>query len=425
MSLVTVIDYTPKEEMQYYRDWNENLKTLQFKHLGDDSLLVGWSKTNITPDQPMALAGYGVRKGKPFEKIHDSVYVRTIVLGTKQKQVAIVTADLLIIPPTVEALVDQKLLDNIDIYYGATHSHNSIGGWYNTLVGRLFAGQYAPDIEQMIADQILESIELASKNMSEVSGLNYEMDIDKKDIRNRLIEGGEIAPNISTLRFNTKDGKTAILNSYAAHSTVLDSKTNHLSRDYPGVLVDSLENYQVDFAAYMAGAVGSMGPIEEGQDDFDEVNNQALGVFREINSKNELEMELANSISYLEATVPLRKPSPRIGTTWALRPWVFNWLFGEASASVKAVKLDKLVLIGLPCDFSGELVQELEQYAQSKNLELMLTSFNGDYIGYITADEHFDKDKYETTTMNWFGPYNGAYFSEVVKDVLDKAAQLN
>ncbi|MNL88063.1 hypothetical protein D3C87_2175550 [compost metagenome] len=50
----------------------------------------------------------------------------------------------------------------------------------------------------------------------------------------------------------------------------------------------------------------------------------------------------------------------------------------------------------------------------------MVTSFNGGYIGYITHDKYFNRDLYETKTMSWYGPYNGAYLQEVIKDIIDK-----
>ena len=79
-----------------------------------------------------------------------------------------------------------------------------------------------------------------------------------------------------------------------------------------------------------------------------------------------------------------------------------------------------MLMVGMPCDFSGELVAELDAYAKTKGLNLLVTSFNGCYIGYITHDKHYDRDLYETKTMSWYGPYNGAYLQEVVKDIIDK-----
>ncbi len=51
---------------------------------------------------------------------------------------------------------------------------------------------------------------------------------------------------------------------------------------------------------------------------------------------------------------------------------------------------------------------------------LVVTSFNGGYIGYITPDKYYDLKRYETRDMNLFGPYNGAYLSEMMQLLLQK-----
>jgi neutral ceramidase len=422
--LVTLIDRTPYQEMPYYKEWKSSIKNLNISPVkSKDSLKIGWAKINITPPEPIPLAGYGKRRGKHYKTVHDSVFVRAIFLENSGFKSVLISADLLIIPPTVSELVKGRISETglrfDQVYLGATHSHNSLGGWYNTLVGKLFAGEYNPKIEVIIADGIIQSIKNASKN-TKAATVTFEKDEDRKDIKNRVIKGGKIEPFIRTLTFETLSEKV-ILTTYAAHSTVLNAATLQLSRDYPGVLVDSLEKSDAAFAMYMAGAVGSMAPIEFGINDFDELNNQAMGVLREIRSENEMEQRLSQpSIYSIQLPLPLRKASPRILKNWALRPWVFKWLFGESPAFIKVLSIGNTLMIGLPCDFSGELMEDLDRYAQSKGLNLIVTSFNGTYAGYITADKHFDFENYETFTMNWFGPYNGAYFSEVVRDIVDR-----
>ncbi|AWV98703.1 neutral/alkaline non-lysosomal ceramidase N-terminal domain-containing protein [Arcticibacterium luteifluviistationis] len=423
LSMVTYIDRTPYQEMPYYKAWKQNLIDLDIsQESSNDSLKVGWAKINITPKDPIPLAGYGKRRGASYSSVHDSVFVRTILLEKAGVKTAMIAADLLIVPPTVSELVKNKLtktgLSFDHIYFGATHSHNSLGAWYNTLVGTLFAGKYDSEIEEMIADEMVNSILAADKQMATAT-VTFEKDLDNHDIRNRIIDGGKIEPYIRSLRFKTKD-KTAFLATYAAHSTVLNASTVDLSRDYPGVLVDSLEKGSFDFAMYMAGAVGSMGPMEKGKTDFDEVNNQALGVLEEIYSENEFESVSENpEVLSFQISLPLRKPSARLTENLAFRPWVFKWLFGDAPSFIKVLKIGDNLMIGMPCDFSGELMESLDSYAKAKGLNLIITSFNGTYAGYITADEHFDTETYETFTMSWFGPYNGDYFSEATKDIID------
>ncbi|WP_341224587.1 neutral/alkaline non-lysosomal ceramidase N-terminal domain-containing protein [uncultured Arcticibacterium sp.] len=422
-AMVTYIDRTPYEEMPYYKAWKQNISDLDISQTSsNDSLKVGWAKINITPKDPIPLAGYGKRRGASYSTVHDSVFVRTILLEKEGIKTALISVDLLIVPPTVSDLVKQKLgstdLTFDHIYFGATHSHNSLGAWYNTLVGTLFAGEYDAEIEQMISGGIVNSILAAKKEMAAAT-VTFEKNLDTHDIRNRIVDGGKIEPFIRSLRFKTKY-KTALLATYAAHSTVLNASTVALSRDYPGVLVDSLEKNSVNFAMYMAGAVGSMGPMENGETDFDEVNNQALGVMNEINSENEFESLSGNpEVLSFQISLPLRKPSPRLTTNLALRPWVFKWLFGDSPSYIKVLKIGNNLMVGMPCDFSGELMESLDNYAKTKGLNLIITSFNGTYAGYITADEHFDTETYETITMSWFGPYNGDYFSEATKDIID------
>ena len=427
-SLVTTIDYTPYRDMEYYKEWQRNIGTVQ---VSADSaarpLRAGWAKVNITPAQPGPMAGYGNRRGKPYTSVHDSVYVRALAFDNGGTQAVLVVADLLIVPPTVTDALKNRLsevgLSFEQVYLGAIHSHNSIGGWGDTITGKLFAGSFDPAVAERIADAMIRAIRAARQNQQPVQ-VGYLQVQDTLDIRNRLVgDEGTLDPWIRNVYIRGADGRTALLSSYAAHSTVLDSKNYALSRDYAGALVDSLEDGEADFAVFLAGAVGSMGPQEVGETDFEQVAHQADGVETALQSTfDQIQVQHVTALQTMTVGLPLREPTPRLNTTWALRPWVFRWAFGDYPSFVKALRIGNILMVGLPCDFSGELMAELSAYASARGLHLMVTSFNGAYAGYITADRHFDQNLYETVTMSWFGPYNGAYFSEVVRDVIDKMA---
>lgn len=429
--LITSIDRTPYQETDYYKDWKRSIAEKKFlaKKTRTDSLYVGWSKVNITPTSPTPMAGYGKRKGELYTSVHDSIYVRTICVKVAEQSQFLISIDMLIVPPSVTELVKDQASDIgipfENIYLSATHSHNSIGGWYNTLVGKLFAGPYDPAIEQMVAKAVVESISKAGQNLKPAS-IKYEENLDRNDIYNRLVrEKGTIDPVIRSLKFMTASD-SIILTTYAAHSTVIDASTMELSRDYPGMLVDELEKDGYAFASFMAGAVGSMGPREaDGETDFEQISTLGNSVAIEINSKAEKASISSRmvTVSNFYNLLPLRKPSPKISPNWALRPWVFRWLFGDYPPYLKATKIGNTLMIGMPCDFSGELMSELDNYATSKGLNLIITSFNGAYAGYITADKYFDMENYETVTMSWYGPYNGAYFSEAARDIIDEMVQ--
>ncbi len=426
-SAVTTIDYTPYREMDYYRAWKQNIGKVEVSSdtTKQQPLRAGWGKANITPPAPGPMAGYGNRWGKPYESVHDSVYVRAVFLDNGLTQAAIVAADLLIVPPTVTEALKKRLptvgLTFEQVYLGATHSHCSIGGWGDTITGELFAGDYDPAVVERIADAMIQAIQRAKSSRQTVEA-GYMQVQDTTDIRNRLTgERATIDPWVRNLMLRGADGRTALLSSYAAHSTTLGSSTMSLSRDYAGALVDSLEDGEADFALFLAGAVGSMGPQGTTESEFSQLSSVSDGVETAIQSKlGDFTPQSIHTLQSFTVALPLREPTPRLNTTWALRPWVFRWAFGDYPAFVKALRVGNVLLVGLPCDFSGELMADLSQYAAKRGLRLVVTSFNGAYAGYITADRHFDQNLYETVTMNWFGPYNGAYFSEVVRDVVDK-----
>jgi neutral ceramidase len=428
-TMVTTMDHTPYKEMPYYGQWKKIIGGVKLDTAGSSGQLrAGWAKVNITPSSPTPTAGYGNRRGKLYTSVHDSVYVRAMVIDNGVTKVAIVAADLLIIPPTVIKALQSRLTDKEipfeQVFFGATHSHNSVGGWGTGISSLFFSGKFEQGTVDRLADAFYTAIVEAKKRVEPVK-LTYMESIDRVDIRNRLVgEEGVIDPEIRSAAFVTSKGEKAILSSFAAHSTVLNSKNIVLSRDYPGMLVDSLEKGRYNFAMYMAGAVGSMGPIEKGSDDFDEVKNQAYGVQRALLDSSAIKQDSKDAI--LEAItlpLPLREPSPRLTMKLVLRSWAFKKAFGEYPVFVKALRVGNILMVGMPCDFSGELVAELDAYAKAKGLNLMVTSFNGGYIGYITNDKYFDRDLYETKTMSWYGPYNGAYLQEVIKDIIDQLSQ--
>jgi neutral ceramidase len=391
-------------------------------------LSMGWSKVNITPPFAVPTAGYGNRKGQPIGVVHDSLYVRAFVFDNNGAKSAIVSCDLLIIPPEVTLQV-KKDLATIgwswqQIFIGATHTHNSMGAWGKRAIGELFAGKYDQNVVDLISKSIVEAIKKAQQNVEPVT-YSYKKTGAPQYVMNRLVKNyGTKDPYIRMLVFKQQNSqKQAALVTYAAHSTTLSDTVMQLSRDYNGILVDKLEREQgFDQAVFMAGCVGSMGPDEpEKLNDWQQADYIANGLAGKIDTGLK-DAGWGRITNFRLETIPLsmREPQWRIAPYVCMRHWIWSSLYGDYDSEVKALLIDNVLIVGLPCDFSGELMASLEFYASSHRLNLMITSFNGGYVGYITDDKHYDLDKYETRTMNWFGPGNGAYFSDVVKRLVDK-----
>ncbi|WP_255474035.1 neutral/alkaline non-lysosomal ceramidase N-terminal domain-containing protein [Pontibacter qinzhouensis] len=416
------IDFSPYQESSYYQ------QTLQaLEHQGPtittaDTLQVGWAKVNMTPPRHNPLAGYGKRRGMKYTSVHDSAYVRTFAFNNGKSQAYLVALDLLITPMAVtEAL--EKVYPNLglqpeQVYLTATHTHTSFGGWGKKLMGRIMAGKYDRKIVQATVDRILESLVLAKANQ-QPARVGYGEIYAAELVANRLTgDAAALDTTMRFLKFEQKGGATALFCSFSAHPTILPSMQPILSRDYPGALVDSLET-QVDFAAFAAGAVASHQTKAPHGDSFS--STEAVG--RQLASKllaaeKSVPMAYQQTLGY--ARVPFELPATqwRSGDTHRFAPFLFRTVFGNYGAYVSSLQIGSMVLLGVPADYSGEYMKQLQPAAQQHNKEVVVTGFNGGYIGYITPEEHYPLKKYETRDMNFYGPYTGTYLTEILQRLL-------
>jgi neutral ceramidase len=412
IALITPISRKPYTETLHFKAWEQQDIPVQ---VDSGAYSVGWSKVNITPDFSVPLAGFGKRKGRHFESVHDSIYVRAFAVSAGGRTVYLLSADLLFVPPKVVEKLVERGVNMRDVHFAATHSHSSIGGWESSITGRLFGGKYDPRVVDFLADRFYQALGQAKDSLAP-GEITYREAIDAEDVRWRMnTDDGVKDLEVRALTFTKATGQKAHLVTYSAHSTTLGDRNSQLSRDYSGVLVDSL---QPDFGAYMAGAVAGMGPVERGETEFDEARNMGESVLSHFWQGKEKKLEEGLVSEWIK--VPLPKPTARISSNLGLRPWVFKWAFGDYEAHIKVTKIGQVLLIGMPADFSGEIMVELDAYAKQRNLDLVITSFNGGYIGYITHDKRYDSGHYEALTMSWYGYQVGGYFTHIVKDIIDK-----
>lgn len=422
--MLQLVDRSPYETSEFYREMNTRLDSLasQLQLSGDSSIRIGWSKINITPEVPVPLAGYGARDPLRLQGIHDSSFVRTIVLKTRGQKIAIITADLLIIHPEVSQAVRTSLpedWDPDDLYFTATHTHSGQGAWAPGAVGQLFAGKFDPQHVRLLAERILESVHEAELSARPGSFSVGEMEVSHL-VRNRLVkENGIIDPWLKALAFQ-KDSLKGILAFYSAHATCFGVENHDLSGDYPAQLTQMLEAEEAfDFAAYAAGAVGSMAPDVELPD------GEKSAVYMAYHLKDQLELFQRIGLSpqppivtTFRLKLPMRAPQFKISENMALRPYLFQMAFGDYQNHVAVMVLGKCIFIGMPCDFSGELAVPLYEQARELGYQLVISSFNGDYAGYVIRDKWYDLPRYEARTMSWYGHDAGSYLSEVTSRII-------
>lgn len=391
----------------------------------NDTLAVqaGWAKVNLLPPFTTPIAIDDARGGKHFEGVHDSIYVRAFVFKQGKTKVAFVSADLLIIPPSVTTMFDTMLqglgFNTSNIFFTATHSHASIGAWQNSYVGKIFAGKFDERVPKHIAAQIAEAIMLAEKNVGPVK-IGYSGVPAYQLTYNRLVgDSGRVDSLVRFVKLEKPGGETACIVTFSAHATVYHERMMHITRDWPGVLIDSLENSgNVNFACFAAGAVGSHGPFNKYEEQEQEADYIGGGVAKSVNyCFDSVALSSVNHLQMEHIPLYLREPNVRLSNSLVLRPWVFYKLFGGYKVYINALKLGDVLFIGTPCDYSGELMYDLNV---KNNDKLLVTSFNGGYIGYVTDDKWYNLPAYETKTMAWFGPGNGSYITHVINAIVER-----
>jgi len=408
-----------------------------------DSMQVGLSKVSITPSLnnnvenvsegkfiEVPLAGYGARKGKYATGIHDSIFVKAVALKVDKQIRVFVSADLLIMPPniidSVTLLLSREGIGREQLLFSATHSHSSLGGWGPGYVGKQFAGNENENITRWLVQQISKAVTSAIVDLKPARIGSGSFNAEDYT-RNRVIgESGTKNNDFSFIVLEQIGYKKAIIGSFSAHSTTLGADNMEISGDYPGFWERKMEDTSADLALFFAGSIGSQSPVGKG-DGFDKPKfiGEALA-----DSTNRLlpDMALNDMIAFSSVSLKVKLPEYhiRISRTVNLSSYLSKKLMPPPeNVYIQAIRLDNMVWITTPCDFSGEYALQIKNALASKGFNANVTSFNGSYIGYIVPARYFYLNEYESKLMGWFGPNMGEYTMDLIRQISEVVSNTN
>ncbi len=402
----------------------QSLDTMQFNEYAPESKLkAGWISANIMPAYLMPMAGYAPRS--QYEEVHDSLQVRTLAISNGNITAYLVSIDLLLFPPVlmdrVNVKLDQVGDENMFVYYSATHTHSGLGGWDPSLVGEFTMGSYHEEWIEATSNLIIDQF-IKIKASMKYASLSY-LEVDAPDyVYNRIDKKSAVDSKIRGIQIVCEDSSRAVMVSYSAHPTSLSSKSRVISGDFPAYMIEQLE-VENNFGMFMAGMMGSHGLRENDQRGFELVENSgyALGKI----TADAVPWKVVDSVSITAKKIPvIHGPSQlRITRNFHVRDWIMQMGMRPLRAEITLLEIGDFVLLGTSCDFSGEIYarQSFEKTASDRGKKLLITSFNGNYTGYITADQHYETlDEDEVRIMNWVGPYFGQYYSDIIEKILLK-----
>jgi hypothetical protein len=131
-----------------------------------------------------------------------------------------------------------------------------------------------------------------------------------------------------------------------------------------------------------------------------------------------------STLLMVRVPLALSDPQVKISPDWKVRAWLFRAAMGEYPAYLTALRLGDMIMLGTPCDFSGEFDPALDSVASQHHVQTMVTSFNGGYIGYVTPSRYYDVIHSETQLMNWYAPGTGEYIEACLEKLIDVTAPL-
>ncbi|HLT07190.1 MAG TPA: neutral/alkaline non-lysosomal ceramidase N-terminal domain-containing protein [Cyclobacteriaceae bacterium] len=244
---------------------------------------VGIARIDITPEEPIRLAGYGARpKSEAVEIIH-RLEAKALAFGTDDQGPSIlITVDLVGIPKHITAKLAEQLsqkigLDSAQLVICASHTHGGpeVGNLLNILQyrGETFSdsllaldqlvhiAQYTERLSQKLEEVAIQA--LADRSPSLVSWGQGEVGF----ARNRRTQGGPVDTSFPLMRIADTKGKLrGVLINYACHGTTLEGNVNKIHGDWMSeaqLLIES--NHPGTVAMVSIGCGADANPFPRGE----------------------------------------------------------------------------------------------------------------------------------------------------------------
>jgi len=400
------------------------------------------SQVNLTPplEWQYSLGGYGERMSKPATGIHDSIWVKALVIRNARKKYALVTMDILALPPNIKAEVltllaaDGWKSDNLMLL--PSHSHTSLDmsaiNDKNNL-NNPYIGIYQPRLHEFVVKTIVSAVKKADRDYKpvmigtareKVAGMN----------RNRRGET-DVDEDLTVTRIDLSDGRPmVVLVNWTAHPTITSGKDMLVSGEWPGFLQRELENMIDDhvLCMYFNGAEGDQTYVLHSQegDDYQraEIYGRAMADKAFLTFKT-IKPEPISVFTYNAVTCKL--PEPRLHPDFAstggeeygmdeqTAPYIFKAIC-PASVEITALRLGDLLIVGAP----GEMTYRLGGYIK-KQLERegiaypVIGGLANQWISYILTPAQYAKGGYETS-VSFYGPELGPLISESMMEAAEQ-----
>ncbi|HEV3165454.1 MAG TPA: neutral/alkaline non-lysosomal ceramidase N-terminal domain-containing protein, partial [Isosphaeraceae bacterium] len=254
---------------------------------GSQTIPVGVARINISPEGPIRLHGYAVRKDES-KGVQQPIGAKALAIGSdKQGASVLVTVDSLGVPDTMVEEVARRLkakagVDRKNFAVASSHTHSA--PCLTNVAPNIFGMKIPADQQeridrytQTLTDKI-EQVAIAALKDRQPATLAWGQG-EAKFAENRRTKGGPVDHRMPMLRVLDEQGKLrAIVVGYACHCTTLDPADNLVSGDWAGDAQEAIErDHPGAIALVVIGCGADANPVGRVSRDAARRHGRAIG----------------------------------------------------------------------------------------------------------------------------------------------------
>lgn len=234
---------------------------------------VGMAKADVTPELDCLLYGYPwERFGK---KVRDNLSVGAVAISQNGQAILLISAEVCAMDRDLCDIIRKKISEKTNVKWenilcAATHTHSGP-------VTRTSVGWGEANVDYVEQKLIPASIEAACKAVEDMkpavmgigiteskAGINRREVLPEESPEGKVILGqnpdGPYDPTMTVISFQTREGENiGSIVHFAAHPTATQWNFS-ITRDWPGVMVDKIEEITGAPCMFINGAEGDVGP---------------------------------------------------------------------------------------------------------------------------------------------------------------------
>ena len=397
-------------------------------------LHAGTAKIDITPDQPVTLAGYASRTNLS-RGVHDPLSARAMAFEHDGKRLMLVALDLIGLyggtaEPLRQAILRAGQLQPSELFLCAIHTHSAPTPILDPEKGHPNNVEYTRALQGKLAELTRQALERMAPAQLGVGigaspvGVNRREVVRDSASKTRIVLGRNpsvpIDREVQVLKLTRGDGKelTGALFAYATHSTSLGPRNFMISGDVHGLAAQFLEKHLGPdvVAPPFAGASGNIDPWYRVLPEFNTTSGWTpepilMGTF--------LGEEVAHVLKGIRGSITnsaIRTASKTVELPGKAR--------GETQAGAAVPPTPLVITVGCLGDIAfvglgGEVFTEIGQAIKAASPfphTFILTHCNG-AAGYLPTRASYPEGGYEVQSSP-FGPGADEQVVEEVKRML-------